>query len=62
MKLLLLLLPTLAMAQDSGASSDDFFKALVTMLLAVSELLSFMPKVKSNGVFQLAFSFIKKLK
>lgn len=60
--LVLLLLPVVAMAQDSIVGSDEFFKALVTLLLAVSELLSFMPQVKSNGVFQLVYSFIKKLK
>ena len=41
---------------DLGLSTSDL---VLLLLLVVSELLSFIPQVKSNGVFQLAFNFIK---
>ena len=41
---------------DLGLSTSDL---VLLLLLVVSELLSFIPQVKSNGVFQLVFNFIK---
>ena len=35
--------------------------AIIVALLAVSEALAFIPKVKSNGIFELAFNILKTL-
>jgi len=35
--------------------------AIVAALLAVSEVLSFIPSISSNGVFQFTASILKKL-
>jgi Mg2+/citrate symporter len=35
---------------------------IVTALLAVSEVLALVPGVKSNSIFQLVFSALKKVK
>ena len=41
--------------------NQDFLMAAVVALLAVSEALAFIPKVKSNGVFQAIVNVLKLL-
>jgi hypothetical protein len=38
-----------------------YFTAIVTCLFAISEGLSLIPSVKSNGIFQLIFNILKYL-
>lgn len=42
-------------------NNPAFWPVLLAALLAISELLSFVPSVKSNGVFQLIVNTLKKL-
>ncbi len=44
-----------------GATVDPTAFVIVTALFAVSEALSLIPQVKSNGIFQLVFNVIKKV-
>lgn len=44
-----------------GAAVDPTAFIVISALFAVSEALSLIPAVKSNGVFQLIFNVIKKV-
>ena len=44
-----------------GAAVDPTTFIIVSALFAVSEALSLIPAVKSNGIFQLVFNVIKKV-
>ena len=41
--------------------SPELFTAIVIALLAISEVLSFIPSVKANGIFQAILEILKKL-
>ncbi|MEW6006161.1 MAG: hypothetical protein AB1695_12690 [Stygiobacter sp.] len=41
--------------------TQEQWLVIVTALLAVSEALSLIPAVKSNGIFQLIVNLLKKL-
>ena len=58
--LLLLLCSTAVMAQDAPAP-ESMFTLIVVALLAISEVLTLLPKVKSNGIFQLIVNILKKI-
>ncbi len=45
----------------SAVVADPTIMIIVTALWVISEALSLIPKIKSNGVFQLVFNSIKKL-
>lgn len=34
---------------------------IIAALLAISEVLSFIPAIKSNGIFQAVFNILKKI-
>jgi len=41
--------------------SGETMTAIAVALLAISEALSFIPKIKANGVFQIVVNILKKL-
>jgi hypothetical protein len=54
------MLSTLAFGQDVPAE-ESAFTLIVLALLAISEALTLLPKVKSNGIFQLIVNILKKI-
>lgn len=59
--LLCLMFSTLAFSQDAPEVEATLFSLIIIALLAISEVLSFVPVVKANGIFQLAVNILKKL-
>lgn len=60
--LFLLVFVPLAFAETQTASTQDtLLMAIVVALLAISEVLAFIPSIKANSVFQLIVNFIERL-
>ena len=50
-----------ATVADQLVSPEKVWASVVTLLLAISEILAFIPKIKANSVFQLVWNGLKRV-